>query len=378
LHFLSFKESVQVPKFESSNNLFFRKSKFRFSGRCESELIASQSSSLYSSSHTMMDSTGNSTQDINANKSIQPNLFKRNTFLHVERVMVTRSPTNELERHDGFDSNNNNIKMVKKILQKASAKPNENKESKKEMKTSENPDAPVNFSLASSVNDQSSGTLIVNQSGLSLSPNDFDLSEKHTSTPNINQSHQTGDKTIESIKESDNENESANDQVTKEYQSALTDSTKLSDVRNEEFLDVQDETSELTSNVTSSQSNLAACAQVSKPKRSFKFGLIMSIVLVSLGSYAIMLYFDCNKTKSDNINLKMNQCNTYSIMSMFKNNFNLFLQSSANTFVSYASKLGMLKTSLNRLVPWPVSNDTINKTSDPLFSWFFNYYRPNQ
>ena len=111
-----------------------------------------------------MDSTGNSTQDINATKATQHNLFKRNTFLHVERVMVTRSPTSELEHHAGFDSNNNNIKVVKKIIQKAAKiNSNESDESKKEAKLSENTDAPINFSLANSVNDQSSGTLVVNR-----------------------------------------------------------------------------------------------------------------------------------------------------------------------------------------------------------------------
>ncbi len=315
-----------------------------------------------------MDSTGNSTQDINAAKPSQSSLFKRNTFLHVERVMVTRSPTNELERHDGFDSNNNNIKVVKKIIQKATKISNEKEENKTKPNLTENQNHDTTMD---SLNDQSSGTLVANQSALSLSGNDFELSEKHTSTPNINKSHLSSDKTIESIKE----NKSATDQVTKEYQSALTDSTNSADERNEEFLDVQDQTSNLLS--TSNQTNPNVHNQVNKPKRSFKFSLIMSIVLISLGSYAIMVYLNCDKTKQENINLKTNQCNSNSIMSMFKNNFNSFLQSTANTFISYASKLGMLKTSLNRWVPWPVSNDTISKSNDPLFSWFFNYYRPH-
>lgn len=39
----SFNRGVDVPKIKSSSRLFTFKSKFRFSGRCERELIAAQS-----------------------------------------------------------------------------------------------------------------------------------------------------------------------------------------------------------------------------------------------------------------------------------------------------------------------------------------------
>jgi hypothetical protein len=40
--FFNFKRGADVPKIKSSSSFFLHKSKFRFSGRCESELISSQ------------------------------------------------------------------------------------------------------------------------------------------------------------------------------------------------------------------------------------------------------------------------------------------------------------------------------------------------
>lgn len=73
--FLSFKRGSDVPKIKSSSSLFSHKSKFRFSGRCESELIASQAyRSTSSLSPKNLDTSLNTTQNSNS--------FERNATLN--------------------------------------------------------------------------------------------------------------------------------------------------------------------------------------------------------------------------------------------------------------------------------------------------------
>lgn len=125
--FFNFKRGVDVPKIRSSSRLFTLKSKFRFSGRCERELIAAQSfeqslcssmgsnntlSNVESSPSTAYNSLNRS--DFNSTNTLVDRSFKRRTFMATPRsfvrpkridLQVSASPEKTQN-----DSNNNELK----------------------------------------------------------------------------------------------------------------------------------------------------------------------------------------------------------------------------------------------------------------------------
>lgn len=101
--FFNFKRGVDVPRIKSSSRLFSLKSKFRFSGRCEQELISEQSidGSIYSSHGSESSFNGDtsySTNRTSLNRSGVSELssstvttdhnFKRRTFMQTPRSFV--------------------------------------------------------------------------------------------------------------------------------------------------------------------------------------------------------------------------------------------------------------------------------------------------
>lgn len=84
-----------MPKIKSSNSIFSHKSKFRFSGRCESELIASQNHSQNAFSNNSIISVSPLSVTVNndASNALIPNhslnnagsdgTFKRQVFINI-------------------------------------------------------------------------------------------------------------------------------------------------------------------------------------------------------------------------------------------------------------------------------------------------------
>lgn len=98
----SFKRGVDVPRIKSSSRLFSLKSKFRFSGRCEHELISEQSkdNSMYSSHGSVSSWNGDTSCSTNrstlnrsgmselSSSTVTDHNFKRRTFMQTPRSFV--------------------------------------------------------------------------------------------------------------------------------------------------------------------------------------------------------------------------------------------------------------------------------------------------
>lgn len=122
--FFNFNRGVDVPKIKSSNRLFTLKSKFRFSGRCERELIAAQSihdqslfsdatletSNCDSSTSTAFNSLNVSNQsDDSSQYTVINKSFKRRTFMPTIRSFVRPK---HFMKPITSDTNNNELSVV--------------------------------------------------------------------------------------------------------------------------------------------------------------------------------------------------------------------------------------------------------------------------
>lgn len=121
--FFNFKRGVDVPRIKSSSRLFTLKSKFRFSGRCEREIISSQpnhNESLCSveSSQTLSPyETSNASTNFNSlnrsglsdhsSSTVVDHNFKRRTFMQTPRSFVRPKNTEKQISYTRNDSNNN-------------------------------------------------------------------------------------------------------------------------------------------------------------------------------------------------------------------------------------------------------------------------------
>ena len=165
--FFNFKCGADVPKIKSSNRLFARKSKFRYSGRCESELISQQQ-------HSPSDKKQFNISPISISSSTNSDTmstFKRRTFLNVQRVTLS---------HD-----NNNLLLMKKELiddnNNSNNNTNNNNNDSNERKTSTN-ETSSQTSQQTVITHNNSITLNSQQDGTAT-----------TSTPEMNKKTNTND-----------------------------------------------------------------------------------------------------------------------------------------------------------------------------------------
>lgn len=195
-----------MPKIKSSSSLFSHKSKFRFSGRCESELIASQNDkSIISISPLSINSSKlneNSIYSLNnqigdKSSTLQyASTFKRRTFINTYRattlnrnVVANGLATLPKETNPSkSDANNNNLLLLKKV---------ESTNILNNSQASSNATAIRKNTISNQSETGSNKTVIVNQNDttncttdttnmVSPNPNDFNQYPNLTSTPQTN------------------------------------------------------------------------------------------------------------------------------------------------------------------------------------------------
>jgi hypothetical protein len=109
--FFSFKRGTDVPKVKSSSSFFHHRSKFRFSGRCESELIKSQNKSNSNGTASAAAGGGGFTSlNISPISSqISPySSFKRRSFIKTQH-----STMNNIQQKKDANNNNHTLLMIK-------------------------------------------------------------------------------------------------------------------------------------------------------------------------------------------------------------------------------------------------------------------------
>ncbi|RNA34233.1 hypothetical protein BpHYR1_000062 [Brachionus plicatilis] len=334
--FFSFKKGADVPRVKSSSSLFHHKSKFRFSGRCESELIASQSHSISSKNlDSSLNTTENSTSFERSATLQNPSTFKRRTFISPYRptskrfsVHNTSSSDNE-QKTNNSDSNNNNLKKIDSL----NVSQTSSSSTKKVGGSSE----------TASTNTQQ--TVIVKPDPVEEEIEEVKQEPSFTSTPQTISRHLFKEASAESNKP----NDTTNTQIANEDENEIFydhDEIQCPDINT---TDLSKQNGKLVSNGT-------ITGEINQ-----KSYLKYLVVFACFGFMTYWLFFS-NSSSSSFITRLTN--NVFLIAHLIKFKLSGFLNTS-----DYS------RNSLNpRWIQWPVFT---NSTFDPLITWFLSKYRPN-
>lgn len=341
-----------MPRIKSSSSLFSHKSKFRFSGRCESELIASQSYRSTTSLSPKVADSLNTTQNSNSFERSAtlnyPGTFKRRTFITTFRPTGSRHNTLNTSSSDTeqkpvlSDSNNNNLKQKTDHLDISQSSSN----------AAMRKNTLTNISETSSTNTQQ--TAIINPDPVDNDLNQASMNEL-TQQPNLTSTPQTIAKQLNNL------------ETAASAAAAAANQTDQSD-QEEKFYDHDDivcQEPKVVNDVLSKPivTNYEQITRISLKKTDNKYKYLnYMIILTCVGMIAYWFFFS---TPSNSSILTRITNNFYFIYQYLKFKIATFLTSS-----TYSQSL-----SSPRWVQWPLV--TSNSTIDPLISWFLTKYRPN-
>lgn len=408
--FYSFKRGVDVPKMKSSDRLFTFKSKFRYSGRCESELIAAQhhyhdsSFSTISSNMDSVDSADYSTLKSNGtlpsvlsssgtNGTLKSMIsFKRRTFLSPVRSTFVRVKPSDLTFTNTLDPNKNEQNISNstiKINETTSIKsqiiidePNEsfNNINKQEPESDLGmmqaaAQATSTPTLSTKLHDsshmetrKSSSTatlLAVNRGGGGVINSDLnDIIMNNSDQPSKLAVFELNSDETNSDEHSNGEEEEKED-VDKFYEHDERILTKKND--HDESLFENNHLNNINNNNK----------QQSKWKNiRYTMCIILIVFLIFFLFLFLIQHWKCKLSNDlDNENniikaVNLNSCGYQKTLNRLSDNFYLFLQELIN--------LLLFQTIQNKWIPWPIKLDDVNTTNyDPLFFWFFRQYEEN-
>lgn len=376
--FFNFKRGIDVPKMKSSDRIFTFKSKFRYSGRCESELIAAEhetslvsiSSNGGKSNCSTLKSNGVSNGSSNGTLIKSALSFKRRTFLSPQRSTFIRVKQTEKK-----DSNNNSIETFK-----CNENSSQNTIKINETTSIKSCDMTTNTDLNMSSTQQNVNPEIdlINQlqnlptaqatstPTLNVKKNDLGSRKSSTATLIINNNIESN----ESIKESND--------LSKRPVFTLQNHEEDSD--EDKFFEPN------LNDQTSNDQNESISRTNSRQNRLKNISCTICTIVIVFFIFFLFLFliqhWKCkliNETNNDNdanniIKVNMNSCGYQKTLSRLNDNFNLFTQELINLFWPNAS------VSNDRWIPWPIrsnSNDPNEANYDPLFFWFFRQYEEN-
>ncbi|CAF0924645.1 unnamed protein product [Brachionus calyciflorus] len=344
--FFNFKRGSDVPRIKSSSSLFSHKSRFRFSGRCESELIASQAYRSTSSLSPKNIDSLNTTQNTNSFERSAtlnyPPTFKRRTFMSTFRPTGSRhntlntstSDTEPKSLNTTSDTNNNNLK------------PTENLDMSQ---TSSNATAIVKITISETSSTNTQKTLVVPTEDTEL--NTLNQQPNLTSTPQITTKQSSSNLQTKS---------DSNDQVIKVHFSTDDENDKFYDHDDFVCQKINSKNSNGQPNMGTNDKLIRIDLKKSDPKKNNYFNYFLIVACFGLFYW---IFF----TKSSSLSIfSLFSNNLYYLYDYFK-----FKLVSLLTSSEYSQSLAQ-----PRWVQWSLI--TSNSSSlDPLISWFLTKYRPN-
>lgn len=403
--FFNFKRGVDVPKMKSSDRLFTFKSKFRYSGRCESELISAQhdtsflsiSSNEKSLDYSTLKSNGMTSSLISngTNGTLKSTTsFKRRTFLTPPRSTFIR--VKNIDLNSKRDSNNNSIETFKcienssfnntvKINETVSLKSHEtiiekselsetNQSQLKQPPTETAPETNLmNLPVAQATSTPTMNTRkceLLNESRQSSVNMLVNKQSNESTTPEpINDTQETAKVPVFTIHNDDDDQTSDDDHFYDHEERILKRNTNSR------------ETSMSNGDLSYHEHTMEIKPQSKWKNIRYTLCIILIVLFVFFLFLFLIQHWKCKLSSDiDNenniIKVNLNSCGYQKTLSRLSDNLNLFLQELFN--------LVYLNTSSSRnrkWIPWPMEStqhDSEGTTRyDPLFFWFFKQYQEN-
>lgn len=401
--FFNFKRGVDVPKMKSSDRLFTFKSKFKYSGRCENEVIAAQTDTSSFMSISMSNADSQSSYSTLKSNGIQSNgtlktseSFKRRTFLLPQRAQFIRTKHHENNpsiTSTKTDSNNNSISpsLAKTTLT------NENVAETATLKLNETQSIKSSISVQNDLNLVNTEQLNkINQIETDSIPEQIPIAQA-TSTPTLGaklidtQPRKSSTATLKPENEPDSvvkrpiftipASEGSDDDDTN------SDEDKF--YEHDEYLNRQKSPSStnLTSNHQTINSSTSFISKLKRQQSRLKnISCTICIIVIVLFIFFLFLFLiqhwkcklselnDENDDATSIVRVNLNSCGYQRTLSRVRDNFILFMQ-------DYLPSMSSL-TGRDRWIPWPIRSDSSYNESnesnyDPLFFWFFRQYEEN-